>query len=68
MKPVLDREYKFENMINMRLFISGPNLEVPIEVPVEETSQSAPKVSRISAIGANLSTYGEVSTFSEQLM
>ena len=48
--------YKFECIIKVRVFISGSNLEVPIDVPVEETSWCAPNVSRISTTGVNLSS------------
>ena len=38
MKPVLVKGYKLECMINVRVFISGSNLEVVIGVPEEDTS------------------------------
>ena len=40
----------------VRVFISGPNLEVPIDVPMEESSRFAPNVSRIWKTRANLSS------------
>ena len=48
MKLVLDRGYRLKNMISVRVFNSDPNFVVPMEVPMEETSWSAPKMSRIS--------------------
>ena len=68
MKLVLDKGYRLECIIKVRVFISGLNLEVLKEVPVEETSGCAPRVSRISATSANLSSYGEVSRFAGPLM
>ena len=38
MKPVLVKGYKLECIIKVRVFMSGSNLEVPMEVLVEETS------------------------------
>ena len=38
MKPMLVRGYRFEYIINARVFISSENLEVLIDVPLEETS------------------------------
>ena len=47
MKLMFVSGYKFEYIIKVRVFISSLNLEVPIDVPVEETSRFAPNVSRI---------------------
>ena len=55
MKPVLVNGYKFEYIINAKVLISGENLAVPMDVPVEETSRSVPKVSRMRSRGLNLS-------------
>ena len=56
MKPVLVSGYRFEYIIKVRVFISGPNLEVPNDVLVDETLRSAPNVSRIWTTGANQSS------------
>ena len=56
MKPMLVKGYKFECIIMVRFFIFGLNLEVPIDIPVEKTSWCVPNVSRISTMGANLSS------------
>ena len=58
MKPVLVSGYRLEYIIKVRVFISGPNLEVPNDVPMDETSRSTPNVSRIWTTGANRSSYG----------
>ena len=57
-----------ENMISVRVFNSGPNFAVPMEVPAEETSWLTLRMSRISITGASLSSYGVMSTFSRRLM
>ena len=41
MKPTLVSRYRFEYIINVKVFIFGLNLGVSIDVPVEETSRSA---------------------------
>ena len=58
MKPVLVNGYRFEYIIKVRVFISSPNLKVPIDVLVDGSSRSAPKISRIWTTGANRSSYG----------
>ena len=47
MKLMLVSGYEFKYIIKVRVFNSNLNLEVPIDVPVEETSRFAANVSRI---------------------
>ena len=56
MKPMLVSGYRFKYIIKVKVFIFGRNLEVPIDVPVEETSRSASNVSRIWTTGTDLSS------------
>ena len=44
MNPVLDSGYRLENMMNMRVFSLGLNFAIPIDVPLAETSCSAPRI------------------------
>ena len=48
--------YKFEYMINAKVLISVENLAVPMDVPVDKTSRSTPRVSRMRLRGPNLSS------------
>ena len=38
MNPMLDSGYRLENMINVRVFSSGSNFAVPMDVPLAENS------------------------------
>ena len=62
-KPVLESGYKLVNMMNVRVFSSGLNYVVPMEVPLAETSCSSSRILRISDTWGTLSSYGKVSTF-----
>ena len=44
MNPVLDSGYRLENMMNMRVFSLGLSFAIPIDVPLAETSCSAPRI------------------------
>ena len=43
-KPVLESGYRLENMMNVRVFSSGLNFTVPMDVPLAETSCLAPRI------------------------
>ena len=44
MNLVLDSGYKLENMMNVRVFSSSLNFAIPMDVPLAETSYSAPRI------------------------
>ena len=44
MNPVLESGYRLENMMNVRVFSSGLNFVVPMDVPLAKTSCSAPRI------------------------
>ena len=44
MNPVLESGYRLENMMNVRVFSSGLNFVVPMDMPLVETSCSAPRI------------------------
>ena len=44
MNPVLESGYKLEDMMNVRVFNSGLNFTVPMDVPLAENSCSAPRI------------------------
>ena len=44
MNSVLESGYKLENMMNVRIFSSGLNFPVPMDVPLVETSCSTPRI------------------------
>ena len=44
MNPMLESGYKLENMMNVRIFSSGLNFPVPMDVPLVETSCSTPRI------------------------
>ena len=44
MNPVLESGYRLENMMNVRVFSSGLNFTVPMDVPLAETSCSVPRI------------------------
>ena len=48
MNLVLESGYSLENMMNVRVFRSGLNLDVPMDVPLAEISCSSPRILRIS--------------------
>ena len=48
MNLVLESGYRLENMMNVRVFRSGLNLDVPMDVPLAEISCSSPRILRIS--------------------
>ena len=62
-KPMLESGYKLVNMMNVRVFSSGLNFVVPMDVPLAETSCSSPRILRISDTWGTLSSNGEISTF-----
>ena len=62
MKPMLDNGCIIEYIINARVLTVGENFPVPMDVPMEEISRSAPRVSRMGSRGPNLSSYGDEST------
>ena len=68
LKPVLESGYKLVNMMNVRVFTSGLNFAVPMDVPLAETSCSSPRILRISDTWGTLSSYREVSTFLGRVM
>ena len=68
MNPMLDNGYRLENIINVSAFNSSSNFAVPMDVPLSETSWSAPRICRISNIRGSLSSYGEMSTFAGRVM
>ena len=68
MNPMLKSGYKLENKMNIRVFSSGLNFTVPMDVPLVETSCSSPKILRISDTWRTLSSYGEVSMFLGRVM
>ena len=63
MNAVFESGYRLKNMINLRVFNSGANLAVPMDVPVLETLWSNPRTWRMSYICGYLSSYGVMSTF-----
>ena len=63
MNPVLKSGYKLENKMNIRVFSSGLNFTVPMDVLLDETLCSALRILRISNTWGTLSSYREVSTF-----
>ena len=67
-KPVLESGYKLVNKMNVRVFSSGLNFAVPMDVPLAKTSCSSPRILRISDTWGTLSSYGEISTFLGQMM
>ena len=68
MKPMLDNGYIIKYMINARVLTPGENLLVPMDVPMEEISRLAPRVSRMGSRGPNLSSYGDKSTIPRQFI
>ena len=48
MNLMLESGYKLENMMNVRVFSSGLNFAVPMDVLLAETLCSAPRILRIS--------------------
>ena len=54
--PMLDNGYRLKNMMKVRVFSSGLNFTVQMDVPVAETSCSSPRIRRISVTAGSLSS------------
>ena len=62
MNAVFESGYRLKNMISLRVFNSGVNFVVPVDVPLHETTWSGPRTWRMSCIWCYLSSYGVRST------
>ena len=56
MNLVLGNGYRLKNMIKVRVFSSGLNFAVPMDMPFIETSCSSPRIRRISVTAGSLSS------------
>ena len=54
--PVLDNGYRLKNMMKVRVFSSGLNFAIPMEVLFAKTSCSSPRIRRMSDTAGCLSS------------
>ena len=54
--PVLDNGYRLKNMMKVKVFSSGLNFAVLMDMPFAETSCSSPRIRRISITAGSLSS------------